>query len=101
MAYMTRWFARWPARLRAAMIVVVAALAGLVLGGTSMALWADASTGSGEIHSVYEYFAAGKADDTSPASASDPNVSVTIGSDEAQDLVDDGKIAIGFETDSL
>lgn len=100
------------AKTRSAATVAAAALVGAAIGvgGGSLALWHDAAQASGSISSGYESFAAGIVDpsdtptdnpDLTSASAANHDVIVSIGADEAQTLVDDGRIAIPFRTDSL
>src|SRR5699024_10823001 len=98
-------------RRRSIAAVAASALAGAALGagGITAALWFDSAHAGGQISSGYEYFAAGivkssdSPDDDSDRSTGDDDseVTVTIGSDHAQELVDDGSIAIPLSTDSI
>ncbi len=104
-------------RTRSVAVVAAAALVGgaLGLGGASFALWEDEVQLTGQISSGYEYFAVGRGEansttvaDTamSPASSqtappSGYSVSVTVGSDDAQVLVDEHQLAIPIRVDSL
>lgn len=98
-------------RRRSIAAVAASALAGAALGagGITAALWFDSAHAGGQISSGYEYFAAGivessdTPDDDSALSTADDDrdVTVTIGSDHAQELVDDGSIAIPLRTDSI
>lgn len=87
--------------VRNAAVIGTAALAGLALGagGVSLALWNDGVTFDGEIASGYEFFAAGRPGHTQPAE--NGTAVVTIGTSEANALVDDGEIAIPLQTDSI
>ncbi|UFU03296.1 hypothetical protein LQF12_01395 [Ruania suaedae] len=88
-------------RLRSAAIVAGSGLVGAMLGvgGASLALWHDEVTLTGAIGDGYEYFAAG--DPGSPVPAPSGSVAATVGSAEATTLVQDGELAVVFQTDSL
>ena len=88
-------------RVRSVAVVAASALLGgaLGIGGASFALWEDAVSLDGQIGSGYEYFAAGF--DGQTAAATDPSVTVSIGSTQAETLLEDGELALVLQTDSL
>lgn len=96
-------------RTRSIASIAVSALVGAALGagGVTAALWLDSAHADGKISSGYEYFAAGVVESSGTAdpvltTADDSrDVTVTIGSDYAQELVDDGSIAVLLRTDSI
>jgi predicted ribosomally synthesized peptide with SipW-like signal peptide len=83
-------------------VIGIAATIGLALGvgGITAAYWSDEVGFTGEISSGYEYFAAGRVDATTPADSAH-TATVTIGAAEAALLIDDGRLAIPMQTDSL
>ena len=87
--------------LKNTLILSVAAVLGILLGlgGGTLALWSDNASGTGEISSGYEYFAAGRVDDTQ--AAKDSKASVSLGAAEAEILLKDGEVAVPLQTDSL
>ncbi|MBE8146195.1 hypothetical protein IOD13_05080 [Brevibacterium casei] len=70
--------------LKNTLILSLAAVLGILLGigGGTLALWSDNASGTGEISSGYEYFAAGRVDDTQ--AAKDKKASVSLGAAEAE-----------------
>lgn len=90
-------------RRRSAGLFAGAALLGatLAVGGTSLALWADAEDLTGAIGSGYEYFAVGApGGDLVPVE--DGSVAFPIdGTGVATGLIDDGEFAVAIQADSL
>lgn len=88
-------------KLRNTGILSVAAALGILLGvgGGTLALWSDTAHGDGEISSGYEYFAAGRVENT--RAAKDGSVKVGIGPAEAEVLLKNGEVAVPLQTDSL
>lgn len=68
-------------------------------GGTTLALWNTGLDFGATTHSGYEYFAAGTPGATE--SATDGEVTVTIGAEEAATLKNERAVAIVLETQSL
>ncbi|KZE09936.1 SipW-dependent-type signal peptide-containing protein [Brevibacterium casei] len=87
--------------LKNTLILSLAAVLGILLGigGGTLALWSDNASGTGEISSGYEYFAAGRVDDTQAAKGK--KASVSLGAAEAETLLKDGEVAVALQTDSL
>ncbi|WP_147915468.1 hypothetical protein [Ruania zhangjianzhongii] len=104
-------------RARSVAVVATSALLGgaLGLGGASFALWEDAVSFDGQIASGYEYFAAGRGEanastvaDSAMTAVSDAvapptgeTAAVTIGTADAQMLLEDHELAVPLRTDSL
>lgn len=97
----TRIERRRSLRARNTLAISLAALLGAALGtgGASLALWNDEEVFSGSISTGYEYFAAGHVDETAPAVSG--VASVSIGAEEAETLVEHGRVAVPLQTESL
>lgn len=88
-------------RRRSIVMLGTAVVAGMTLGmgGSTLALWQDATGWSAAAKSGYEYFAAGAPGHLQPAT--NGTVEFTVGSDEATTLQSEGQIAIPMQTESL
>lgn len=90
-----------PAWQRTLKLAAVTSAAGVLVGagGTTLALWNTSIDFSVQIHSGYEYFAAGTPAATK--AAVDGQVTVPIGTEAAATLQEQRAVAIAFETQSV
>ena len=88
-------------RRRSVAMLSTAAVAGMALGmgGSTLALWQDATDFSASARSGYEYFAAGAPGETQPAT--NGSIDFTVGSEEATKLKTDRQIAITMQTEAV
>ena len=88
-------------RRRSVVMLSTAAVAGIALGmgGSTFALWQDATGWTASAKSGYEYFAAGAPGEIQPAT--NGTVEFTVGSAEATKLKANRQIAIPMQTESV
>lgn len=88
-------------RRRSIVVLSTAAVAGMTLGmgGSTLALWQDATGWSASATSGYEYFAAGAPGELQPAT--NGTVDFTVGSEDVSRLQADGQVAITMQTESI